>query len=269
MEAGAVPRGGARRPGRAGIRRLDPADRPALARCRPKPRPRPPEALRRRPSPKRAATSTCVAPRRDGLGQDRGLPGGRWRNACASGPPGAGPFAGNRADRLRFSARVEARFGARPARMAFRRDARRRPPPLLGAPCADGRGASWSSAPGRRCSCPSRDLGLIVVDEEHDGVLQAGGRRDPVPRAGHGGAEAPRCADAAVVLASATPSLESCGRTPRRGRYARLDHADQSGSATAVNCRDMRAVDICQDGPAGAGPAGSRRRLAAEVSARD
>lgn len=76
---------------------------------------------------------------------------------------------------------------------------------------------------------PFRDLGLIVVDEEHDGAYKQDdgvryqGRDLAVARA--------RFEAAAVVLASATPSLETLANVDR-GRYGRIVLPRRHGSAT-------------------------------------
>ncbi|MCB1366117.1 MAG: primosomal protein N', partial [Rhodobacteraceae bacterium] len=133
-----------------------------------------------------------------------------------------------------FMTRVEARFGARPAqwhsgatlterrriwRMAGQGDA----PLVVGARSA--------------LFLPFRDLGLIVVDEEHDtsykqedGVLY-NARDMAVLRASICGAQA--------VLASATPSLESWANA-EAGKYLRLDLTARFGAALP----DMRAIDM-------------------------
>ncbi|MGH6872532.1 MAG: primosomal protein N' [Rhizomicrobium sp.] len=88
---------------------------------------------------------------------------------------------------------------------------------------------------------PFRDLGLIVVDEEHeqaykqeDGVLYHA-RDMAVVRA--------RLAGCAVVLASATPSLESWVNA-RSGRYRHLLLARRHGGAALPR---VRLIDLRQD----------------------
>ena len=85
---------------------------------------------------------------------------------------------------------------------------------------------------------PFRDLGLIVVDEEHDtsykqedGVLY-NARDMAVLRASLCGAQ--------VVLASATPSLESWANA-EAGKYRRLDLTSRFGEAVMP---EMRAIDM-------------------------
>ncbi|MFN3641676.1 MAG: primosomal protein N' [Gemmobacter sp.] len=134
-----------------------------------------------------------------------------------------------------FLARVEARFGARPGEWHS------------GVTGAERR-RLWHAAAtgdvglvvGARSALflPFRDLGLIVVDEEHDaaykqedGVLYHA-RDMAVLR---GSIEA-----AAVVLASATPSLETWVNA-QAGRYGRVDLAARPG---ASEMPEMRAVDM-------------------------
>ncbi|MBC6436634.1 MAG: primosomal protein N' [Rhodobacteraceae bacterium] len=90
---------------------------------------------------------------------------------------------------------------------------------------------------------PFRDLGLIVVDEEHDtsykqedGVLYHA-RDMAVLRAS--------CNAAHVILASATPSLETWANV-QAGKYARLDLTARFGGATLPQLRaiDMRQEDV-------------------------
>ena len=85
---------------------------------------------------------------------------------------------------------------------------------------------------------PFQDLGLIVVDEEHDtsykqedGVLY-NARDMAVLRAS--------LCSAQVVLASATPSLESWTNA-EAGKYTRLDLTSRFGEAVLP---DMRAIDM-------------------------
>ncbi len=139
-----------------------------------------------------------------------------------------------------FLKRVEARFGARPAewhsgvtmterRRLWRMAGEGEAPLVVGA-----RSALY---------LPFRDLGLIVVDEEHDqsykqedGVLYSA-RDMAVLRASVNAAR--------VVLASATPSLESWANA-EAGKYTRLDLTARFGAAVLPEMRaiDMRAEDL-------------------------
>ena len=82
---------------------------------------------------------------------------------------------------------------------------------------------------------PLKALGLIIVDEEHDGSY----KQEETPRY-HGRDVAVMRAkfnDAAVVLGSATPSLESWANA-ERGRYARVEMRQR------VADRPLPAVDL-------------------------
>nr|WP_179378785.1 primosomal protein N' [Jannaschia marina] len=139
-----------------------------------------------------------------------------------------------------FLTRVEARFGARPAEWhsGVTQAERRR---------------CWSRVStgqarlvvGARSSLflPFQNLGLIVVDEEHDtsykqedGVLYSA-RDMAVLRAS--------CEGAQVVLATATPSLESWANA-ELGKYKRLDLTSRFGEAVLPKLAtiDMRDADL-------------------------
>lgn len=134
-----------------------------------------------------------------------------------------------------FMDRMEARFGARPAE--WHSDAtmteRRRIWKMTG------QGACQVVVGARSALfLPFRDLGLIVVDEEHDtsykqedGVLY-NARDMAVLRASLCGAQ--------VVLASATPSLESWTNA-EAGKYRRIDLTARFGPALMP---DMHALDM-------------------------
>ena len=134
-----------------------------------------------------------------------------------------------------FIDRVEARFGARPAEWhsGVTMTERRRCWRMLG------EGAAQLVVGARSALfLPFRDLGLVVVDEEHDtsykqedGVLY-NARDMAVLRASINGAQ--------VVLASATPSLESWANV-EAGKYARIDLAARFGAAVLPR---MRAIDM-------------------------
>jgi len=156
-----------------------------------------------------------------------------------------------------FLARVEARFGAKPGEWhsGQTQAERRRLWRMAGA-------GGVQLVVGARSALflPFRDLGLIVVDEEHDlsykqeeGALYHA-RDMAVLRASICGAQ--------VVLASATPSLESWANA-EAGKYARLVLTSRFGVAELP---EMRAIDLRAEAmQAGRWISGT---LAAEVQAR-
>ena len=139
-----------------------------------------------------------------------------------------------------FLDRFAARFGTRPAEWHSELGARRR-------------ARTWSAVAagevnvvvGARSALflPYADLGLIVVDEEHDAVYkQEDGvhyhaRDMAVVRA--------RIADIPIVLSSATPSVETVVNA-RRGRYRRLALAERFGGA---HLPAIEAIDLKREGP--------------------
>jgi primosomal protein N' (replication factor Y) (superfamily II helicase) len=142
-----------------------------------------------------------------------------------------------------FLTRVEARFGARPAEWhsGVTMTERRRLWRMVAAGDA-GLTVGARSA----LFLPFQDLGLIVVDEEHDssykqedGVLY-NARDMAVLRAAITGC--------AVVLASATPSLESWANA-EAGKYLRLDLGSRFGAAEMPRMQaiDMRAETLPGD----------------------
>jgi primosomal protein N' (replication factor Y) len=134
-----------------------------------------------------------------------------------------------------FLTRVEARFGARPAEWhsGVTMTERRR----LWKMAAEGEAGLVVGARSA-LFLPFQDLGLVVVDEEHDtsykqedGVLYHA-RDMAVLRAAIVGCP--------VVLASATPSLESWANV-EAGKYQRLDLVSRFGAAELP---EMRAIDM-------------------------
>ncbi|MEM7177886.1 MAG: primosomal protein N' [Pseudomonadota bacterium] len=139
-----------------------------------------------------------------------------------------------------FLARVEARFGARPGewhhgiapperRRVWRAVAEGRVQLVVGA-----RSALY---------LPFTDLGLIVVDEEHENSFKQAdnvlynARDMAVLRAAE--------EDAVIVMASATPSLESWANA-ESGKYQRLDLPERFGAAVMP---ELRIVDLRTDNP--------------------
>ncbi|MEM7270158.1 MAG: primosomal protein N' [Pseudomonadota bacterium] len=139
-----------------------------------------------------------------------------------------------------FIERVEARFGARPAEWHSEITGAERRRVWTGVAAGDAR-----LVVGARSSLflPFPDLGLIVVDEEHDGSYKQedgalySARDMAVLRASLCGAT--------TVLASATPSLESWANA-EAGKYRRLDLPERFGAATMPETRivDLREVAI-------------------------
>ncbi len=86
---------------------------------------------------------------------------------------------------------------------------------------------------------PLSDVGLIVVDEEHDGAYKSD--RTPRLQARDTAIELARLAGAPIVLGSATPAVESEGRA-RDGRYRRVALPERpTGREPAIEVVDMRA----------------------------
>ncbi|MQY43063.1 primosomal protein N' [Epibacterium sp. SM1969] len=139
-----------------------------------------------------------------------------------------------------FLKRVQARFGATPAEWhsGVTMTERRRVWRMVG------QGAAQLVIGARSALfLPYRDLGLIIVDEEHDtsykqeeGVLY-NARDMAVLRAA--------MCKAQVVLASATPSLETWANA-ESGKYKRLDLKSRFGASVLPKMRaiDMRAEEL-------------------------
>ncbi|WP_137699553.1 primosomal protein N' [Marimonas lutisalis] len=139
-----------------------------------------------------------------------------------------------------FIARVEERFGAKPVEWhsGVTMTERRRAWKMVGQG-----GAQLVVGARSALFLPFLDLGLIVVDEEHDtsykqedGVLY-NARDMAVLRASICGAQ--------VVLASATPSLESWTNA-EAGKYEKLELTSRFGESVLPDMRalDMRGVDL-------------------------
>ncbi|SES72409.1 primosomal protein N' [Oceanicella actignis] len=139
-----------------------------------------------------------------------------------------------------FLDRFERRFGARPAEWhSAAGDA--------------GRRRCWRAAAsgqaqvvvGARSAVflPFRDLGLVVVDEEHDGSY----KQEDGPRYNARDMAVLRAAlgRATAVLASATPALETWANA-RAGKYRRLDLPERFGPAVMPR---MQAVDMRRHAP--------------------
>jgi primosomal protein N' (replication factor Y) len=88
-------------------------------------------------------------------------------------------------------------------------------------------------------AAPLPDVGLIVVDEEHDAAYKSD--RTPRLQARDASIGLARLAGAAVVLGSATPSVESVGRA-RAGEYRHAVLPDRPiGAPPRVEVVDLRA----------------------------
>ena len=139
-----------------------------------------------------------------------------------------------------FLDRFAARFGVNPAEwhsaVAPRRRAR------TWTAVADGNAAVVAGARSA-LFLPYADLGLIVVDEEHDPVykqedgVRYHARDMAIVRA--------REAGIPIVLASATPSIETEVNT-RRGRYRKLSLPERFGGA---HLPAVEAIDLRAEGP--------------------
>jgi primosomal protein N'' len=134
-----------------------------------------------------------------------------------------------------FLTRFEERFGARPAEWhsGVTMTERRRVWKMVGQG-----GAQVVIGARSALYLPFRNLGLIVVDEEHDGSYK---QEDGVHYNARDMAvlRASLCS-AAVVLASATPSLETWANV-EAGKYKRLDLESRYGPAVMP---DMFAIDM-------------------------
>ncbi|SFQ36557.1 replication restart DNA helicase PriA [Roseivivax halotolerans] len=142
-----------------------------------------------------------------------------------------------------FLTRVEARFGAKPAEWhsGVTQTERRRIWHMVGSG-----GAQLVVGARSALFLPFQDLGLVVVDEEHDSSYKQeegalyNARDMAVLRAS--------ITDAQVVLASATPSLESWANA-EAGKYRRLTLTSRFGTAALPEMKslDMRGEDLPAD----------------------
>ncbi len=100
---------------------------------------------------------------------------------------------------------------------------------------------------------PIRELGLVIIDEEHDGSY----KQDKTPRYHARDVALKRCAleNAVLVLGSATPSLESYSRAIR-GEYG---HATMKRRIMGRSLPSVEIVDMTSEAKAGTLPILSRR----------
>ncbi len=139
-----------------------------------------------------------------------------------------------------FIDRFEARFGVRPGLWHSAVTGRRRE--RLQAAIASGEAKVVAGARSA-LFLPYKDLGLIVVDEEHEAAYKqedgvAYHARDMAVVRG-------RIENAPVILTSATPSLETRVNA-ERGRYTHLKLPERFGGRTLPT---LRLVDLRQDKP--------------------
>ncbi|MBV8661919.1 MAG: primosomal protein N' [Hyphomicrobiales bacterium] len=140
-----------------------------------------------------------------------------------------------------FLDRFAARFGARPAEWHSGITPRQRE--RLWAAATSGEA---QVVVGARSALflPFADLGLIVVDEEHEGAYKQ--EEGVVYHARDMAVVRARLESASIVLASATPSLETRVNA-EQGRYAWLRLASRFGERTLP---DISAIDLRREGPA-------------------
>jgi primosomal protein N' (replication factor Y) (superfamily II helicase) len=136
--------------------------------------------------------------------------------------------------------RFAARFGVRPAEWHSALSPRQRARTWQGVAAGE-----VSVVAGARSALflPYADLGLVIIDEEHDAAYkQEDGvhyhARDMAVVRGH-------IAKFPVVLASATPSIET-EVNARRGRYQRLDLPERFGGQ---HMPGVEAIDLTREGP--------------------
>lgn len=139
-----------------------------------------------------------------------------------------------------FIERVEARFGAKPAEWHSEITGTQRRRVWVGSASGD---AQLVVGARSALFLPFKELGLIVVDEEHDGSYKQeegalySARDMAVLRAS--------LCQSVTVLASATPSLESWANA-EAGKYKRIELPERFGAAELPETRliDLRQVKI-------------------------
>jgi primosomal protein N' (replication factor Y) (superfamily II helicase) len=93
---------------------------------------------------------------------------------------------------------------------------------------------------------PVQDLGILVVDEEHDGSFKQ--EDGPAYHARDLAVVRAKMANAVCVLGSATPSLETL-ENARRGRYARLELPNRIDDRPLPEVRLIDLTRFKKDGP--------------------
>lgn len=139
-----------------------------------------------------------------------------------------------------FLRRFEQRFGVYPAEWHSQITARNRVRVWRGVASGDVRVVIGARS---ALFLPFRELGLIIVDEEHDAAFKQDDRvpysaRDMAVVRGH-------LSGFPVVLASATPSVESMVNADV-GRYSLLELPERASGAALP---DLKAIDMRQEGP--------------------
>ena len=162
--------------------------------------------------------------------QDAGLPRGHPARRSPHGPGRDPPGARDRPDAADGEPGPRRRSATRSR--CCTAGSRTASGPTPGGCSAAGSGA-WRSARGPRSSRRCRDLGLIVVDEEHEASYKNG--EAPRYHAREVAAVRARLEGARFVLGSATPSLETHGRrsTGRGSGCVRLPGAGRRAAAAA------------------------------------
>jgi len=139
-----------------------------------------------------------------------------------------------------FLDRFTKRFGARPAEWHSGVSTRRRAKVLNAVAAGEAQVVAGARS---ALFLPFRDLGLVIVDEEHDPAYK---QEDGVAyHARDMAVVRSRFACAPIVLASATPSIET-EVNARRGRYRRLVLPQRFGGAKVPG---LTPIDLRKDGP--------------------
>jgi len=139
-----------------------------------------------------------------------------------------------------FLRRFEKRFGVQPAEWHSEVPLKKRARTWRGVATGDVRVVIGARS---ALFLPFAELGLIVIDEEHDSAFKQSDRvlynaRDMAVVRGH-------LSRFPVILASATPSIESRVNA-NMGRYSRLELPER---ASGAELPEIRAIDMRQDGP--------------------